>query len=391
MFSNIVSAGNVGAVVEPFAAEAASTPEGARWLNAYIDPAHGNCDTYPDEDNVYSTPLKSHFTYTLDNSFFATSGFNGTLPSTRSFTVYLTSFPDYPIAVYGTFYSNDWTNGNNELVFIKDPNLYNTVRGGSINEMRFMYKGMTLRYAGNDFNNQGVVTSAQFANPTYYEKKEFEYQTGFFINYRNNAAELPVTSSDIAASNKEFYVNRQDVGVYCSNQIMGARSEYISGLDSGYMIGRVRGDENTVPLGRFVREESYRFNSSAANPNNQYWQGSKFGLNTTWTVIRYDNIDINQAILIEHFGGYQCHVNATSTLVNFQSFKSYLDPSALAVASQLTASLPMIWPAAYNDFRMVWRKISRYLGSASGQNLVNTIASISGRYGGLIKAIGGLF
>lgn len=388
---SIYNAGTVADVVGSVAAQGSSTEAGARWLNAYIDPAHGNCDTVPDEDNVYSTPLKSHFTYTLDNNFFATAGYNGALPATRSFTVYLTNFPDYPIAVYGTFYSNDWTQGQNQLVFIKDPNLFNTLHSSGLNELRFMYKGMTLRYAGNHFNDQGVITSAQISNPTVYQDKTNEYQSGFFVNWQTNGFRMPVTSSDIAASNKEFYVNRQDVGVYCSNQLMGSRSQYISSLLPGYMIGGVVGDDNTVPLGRFVRDEQYRFYSSTPTTPNQYWAGSLFGLNTTWTVIRYDNIDINQSILIEHFGGYQCHVSTPSALVNFQSFKSYLDPNALATASQLTASIPCIWPASYNDFKAVWRRIGGFIGSATGQSLVSSIARVSGRYGGLISAIGGLF
>lgn len=388
---SIYNAGTVADVVGSVAAQGSSTEAGARWLNAYIDPAHGNCDTVPDEDNVYSTPLKSHFTYTLDNNFFATTGFNGTLPATRSFTVYLTNFPDYPIAVYGTFYSADWPNGQNELVFIKDPNLYTTLNSSGLNELRFMYKGMTLRYAGNHYDDQGVITSAQISNPTNYEKNTMEYQSGFFVNWQSNGFLMPVTSQDIAASNKEFYVNRQDVGVYCSNQLMGQRSKYISSLLPGYMIGGVIGDNNTVPLGRFVRDEQYRFYAVAQSPPNQYWAGSQFALNTTWTVVRYDNIDVNQSILIEHFGGYQCHVSAPSALVNFQSFKSYLDPNALATASQLTASIPCIWPASYNDFKAVWRRIGGFIGSATGQSLVSSIARISGRYGGLISAIGGLF
>lgn len=391
MFSNIVTAGNVGAVVEPFAAEAASTPEGARWLNAYIDPAHGNCDTYPDEDNVYSTPLKSHFTFTIDSSFFTNLANTSSLPSTRSFTVYLTNYPDYPIAVYGTFYTSDYTSGQNRLIFIKDPNLYSVFNSSNsgILESRMMYKGCTLRYTGNDFNNQGVVTTAQFAMPTNYRDVASEFESGITTVWKTNDAKVPVTSTDIAASNKEFYVNRQDTGVYTSNQIMGARSNYIGNNFGRYFFGGVYGDDNTVPFGRAIRPNNYRFSNAATYDT--FYEGSVFAYNATWSVMRFDNLDVNQSILIEHFGGYQCHVAANSNLVNFQSFKSYLDPNALAVASQLTASLPMIWPASYNDFRMVWRKISRYLGSTSGQNLVNTIAGISGRYGGLIKAIGGLF
>lgn len=387
MFSQITSVGNVGAVVEPFAVQSASTPEGARWLNAYIDPAHGNCDTYPDEDNMYSTPLKSHFTYTIDNSFFVSSDWTGTPNiATRSFTVYLTNFPEYPIAVFGTFFTGNWQNGQEELIYIRDPNVYSPL--GSCVSARMMYKGMTLRYVGNEFNNQGVVTAAQFA---YTNKYTDQMDPGGTHYYSQNDDNPPLTATDIAKSNKEFYVSRMDQGLYCSNQISGARSEYSSVGNNYYPGGIYNKTDLTAPYARFVRPDQYRFYSNLPEGQSAYFYGTRFSFNSSWTVVRFDNIDINQPILIEHFGGYQCHVGVGSQLVNFQSFKSYLDPSALAVASQLTSSLPMIWPASYNDFRQVWRKISRFLGSSTGQSLVNTIASVSGRYGGLISAIGGLF
>lgn len=388
MLSTITSVGNVGAAVEPFAAQAASTPEGARWLNAYIDPAHGNCDTIPDEDNIYSIAVKSHFTYTLDNTFFAANGLT-TGQGNRSFTVYLTNIPEYPIAVYGYFYETE-TSGSTKLVYIRDPNVYPMMSNNGINSCRMMYKGCTLRYTGNQYNNQGVLTCCQFAPSQKWDLQVVPDINTTSQNFLLNYSVFPLTSSDIASSNKEFYVNRQDDGVYMSNQIMGARSEYVDGSYMRLMGGIYSHEANTSGgYGSGVTIEENRFDR--LQPDRANYPGFRFSFNATWGVMRFDNIDRNQSILIEHFGGYQCHTKAGSEFTNFQTYKSYLDPNALAVASQLTASLPMIWPASYNDFRQVWRKISRFLGSSSGQSLINTIAGVSGRYGGLIKAIGGLF
>lgn len=388
MLSSITTAGNVGAVVDPFAQQAASTPEGARWLNAYIDPAHGNCDTIPDEDNIYSIAVKSHFTYTLDNTFFAPNGITSG-QGNRSFTVYLTNIPEYPIAVYGYFYETA-DNGTAKLVYIRDPNVSPMLSNDGINSCRMMYKGCTLRYTGNQYNNQGVLTCCQFAPSQKWDLNSVKDNKDKLQNFLINYSVFPLTSSDIASSNKEFYVNRQEDGVYMSNQIMGARSEYVDGSFRRLMGGIYGHVPNTSGgYGSGVTDEDHRFDRLTSDIAN--YSGFRFSFNATWGVMRFDNIDRNQSILIEHFGGYQCHTNAGSDFTNFQTFKSYLDPNALAVASQLTASLPMIWPASYNDFRQVWSKITRYLGSARGQNLINTIASVSGAYGGLVRAIGGIF
>lgn len=393
MYSTIVSAGNVGAVVEPFAAQAASTPEGARWLNAYIDPAHGNCDTIPDEDNIYSTPIKSHFTFSLDSSFFNADGVT-TGNGTRSFTLFLTNMPDFPLAVYG-YFRTAANVGESHLVFIRDPNVTDVIQNNGISAARMMYKGCTVRYTGNDFNNQGTLTASQYAVGDEFVPETIELTSGgstFTRTLQVNTSYMPISSSDMASANKEFYVNRQEIGCYMTNQIMGARSNYITNANKRYIYQYVVGNNASITLNQgFVREVESRFDAVRPDDYGMYWQGTRFPFNATWGVMRFDNIDFNQSILIEHFGGYQCHVNPGSDFTNFQSFKSYLDPNALAVASQLTASLPMIWPASYNDFRQVWRKISRFLGSSSGQGLINTIAGVSGRYGGLIKAIGGLF
>ena len=43
------------------------TYDGAAWLASYIDPAHGNCQTIPDEDNTPSICLQSNFNITIDS------------------------------------------------------------------------------------------------------------------------------------------------------------------------------------------------------------------------------------------------------------------------------------------------------------------------------------
>lgn len=391
---SIYSAGTVADVVSSVAYQGSATEAGARWLNAYIDPAHGNCDTIPDEDNVYSTPFKSHFTISLDRGFFVNPQITSEVPS-RSFTVYLTSFPDYPIAVFGTFYdvnTSGATYAVDRLVYIPDPNLKDVIANKKdVNSLRMMYKGMTCRYTGNAYNNQGVLTSCQYAFTDEYIPLDVDDGKGTVYTYNSLQCHLPSTSSGIAASNKEFYVNRQDMGVYCSNQIMGPRSNYVANHQDYKWMAIAINDGSpatTFPPG-WVREYGNRF-SDAIKPEG-YFPGATYNFNCTWVVNRFDNIEGDQSVLIEHFGGYQAHVGYDSKFVNFQSFKSYLDPNALATASQLTASLPCIWPASYNDFKAVWRRIGSFIGSSSGQSLINSIAAISGRYGGLISAIGGLF
>ena len=70
VYSDVVAVGNVGAVVSNVASQACESQAGSQWLSSYIDPAHGNCATVPDEDNTYSFAVQSKFLTQIDSSFF---------------------------------------------------------------------------------------------------------------------------------------------------------------------------------------------------------------------------------------------------------------------------------------------------------------------------------
>lgn len=376
-YDSVRAAGSVGAVVNSVAASVCETLDGGRWLSSYIDPAHGNCLTIPDEDNTYSFAIQSKFLASIDSSLFVQPGYPADqLPSSFNFALYLTSSPLFPIVLRGTQYiyksaSGTTTTSTQEVfLYIRDENI--DARDNFISQIRTMYKGATLSYTGNEYNNQGFVVSAPYCPPV----TGFTVASDTFegINLRN----VPSSVEGITGSNRDYAALTTRDGVYGCQKFIGARSEYVN-FDS--KAGPYIGESSTSASPAKFKAWRYPFAGSGAD---KLVTG---GLsNIDWVCISVNNLQRDQSMLLKWYGGYQCHLNMNSGAVAFQTNKSYLDMGAILNASKLNAVLPSVYPSSYNAFRDIWNKIRGFLKSSGGRNLVNAVSEVAGPFGGFIDA-----
>lgn len=374
-YDSVRAAGSVGAVVNGVAVSVCETLDGGRWLSSYIDPAHGNCLTIPDEDNTYSFAIQSKFLASIDSSLFVMPGYPvDKLPSSFNFCIYLTSSPLYPVILRATQYVFKGSGADISVstrvayIYIQDDNIVS--RGDFMSQIRTMYKGATITYTGNEYNNQGFVVSAPYCPPVTGFKNGSAFFDGVDLNY------VPASVEGITGSNRDYAALTTRDGVYGCQKFIGARAEYMDfNANGGPYIGH----------------------ASTANPSDLYSWANPFAVggarlncgalcNTDWVCVAVTNLQRDQSMLIKWYGGYQCHLKMNSGAVAFQTNKSYLDMGAILNASKLNAVLPSVYPSSYNAFRDIWNKIRGFLKSSGGRNLVNAVSEVVGPFGGFIDA-----
>lgn len=375
-YDSVRAAGSVGAVVNSVAASVCETLDGGRWLSSYIDPAHGNCLTIPDEDNTYSFAIQSKFLASIDSSLFVQSGYPvDQLPSSFNFCIYLTSSPLYPVILRGTQYIYKENAGAISTstrvvyIYIQDDNIVS--RGDFMSQIRTMYKGATITYTGNEYNNQGFVVSAPYCPPVTGFKNGSTSYDGVDLNC------VPTSVEGITGSNRDYAALTTRDGVYGCQKFIGARAEYMDYSPNG---------------GPFISMMSTSNPSLFAPWTNPFVSnlGARLSCgalcNIDWVCVAVTNLQRDQSMLIKWYGGYQCHLKMNSGAVAFQTNKSYLDMGAILNASKLNAVLPSVYPSSYNAFRDIWNKIRGFLKSSGGRNLVNAVSEVAGPFGGFIDA-----
>lgn len=374
--------------VSSVASQLCDTDVGAKWLTSYIDPAHGECYVFPDEDNSYSCAIRSKAIFSINKSFFVDSNYSGNVPNTFNFVIFSTNSPQYPIAVYGDFYVGSQTpKVEKRLIYIPDDQFSGFIP--EINSARLLYKGFTATYTGNQYNTQGFI-SASTLNPTYAEGK----MDDSFSGLADNAAKFvmldffPVTANDVSLMNRDFEVFATFNGIYGVNKYLGTRSDYkdiTNANDNPYAFGfAVKGTVEGYtmkPCPNFLYKD--RFNTTTMFGSYRYTD-----IICNWNIVAaaVDGFQSDQSILVKYYQGVQAHFKPNSSLVSMQTYKGYLDNGALTAASQLNSSLNCVYPSNYNDFRTIWRKIRTFMKSSKGSNLVNALAGAVGPYGALINA-----
>lgn len=351
-------------------APAVETEDGLLWLTSYIDPAHGNCATVPDEDNLPSIALQTNFNFTIDKDFFVQAGYTGDVPN-LDFVVYGTPFPEWPIAVFGTFY---YMAGSTEtrvrkLVLLKDENLYKFIGTSNINAIRGMYKGFTATYTGNEYNNEGSIVTSYVVPQT--EERIMTGEAGSDEDGWNmliiNGSGLPLSSADVSNSYLGFQNFRVPDGVYMVQQYNGQRSEYSSYRMTSIDMSPVSGVSTNV-----VQYDD-RFTTTASGTVINWC------CNWNWTCAAFENMNVGQSVLLRIYAGWQCHYSFDSGYSILETHKSYLDMSAIIMASKVNSMVPSMYPASYNDLRKVWGKIKSVLSSKA---LKNTVGAVGDALGG---------
>ena len=352
------------------------TDDGARWVASYIDPAHGNCQTIPDEDNTPSICLQSNFNFTIDQDFFVSDDYTGDPPNDLDFTVYLTPFPDYPVMVVGYFYfmSSQTPVRKQRAILVADVNTTAFISGGKagVSEIRCMYKGCTMHYTGNQYNNEGSLTAASVVIPC--EDAAFS-STGVSDSIGKfwRTSMLPVGSDNISNASQGFQNAALPAGIYMVQQFTGTRSLYST--SDKHELEDINGYGGVVIDYSQVTNYDNRFSTE---PNRNFIQWS---CNLNWVCCAVESMNVEQSVLFRVYAGWQCHSSYESGFAILETHKSYLDPRAITMASQINASVPSVYPASYNDFRKVWKSVYTFLGSKKVKGAVNALGSLGGGFG----------
>lgn len=349
-------------------APSVETEDGLRWLTSYIDPAHGNCSTVPDEDNLPSIALQTNFNFTIDKDFFVQNGYTGDVPN-LDFVVFGTPFPQYPIAVYGMYYYMAASAATSvyKLVLIPDDNLNNFIGTSNITAIRGMYKGFTATYTGNEYNNEGSIVTS-YVVPETQERVQASSGEGDagYTQIAVNATGLPLNSNDVSNSYLGFQNFRVPDGVYMVQQYNGQRSQYYSFQDTVMdMSGLSNISANVVAY-------ADRFNSSKPSATIDWFT------NWNWTCAAFENMNVDQSVLLRIYAGWQAHYTFDSGFSILETHKSYLDMSAVIMASRINSMVPSMYPASYNDLRKVWGKIKSVLSSKAIKKAVEAAGNIAG-------------
>lgn len=375
--------------VNSVASAVCSSDIGAQWLSSYIDPAHGQCYVFPDEDTNYSCAIRTKNIQAINASTFVSSNYKGNVPDIFNFVIFSLPSPDVPIAIYGTFYFNNGSADVSEerLVFITDPQWKGFVP--EIQQARLLYKGFTLSYTGNAFQNQGFISASTYT-PVYGSGKVYNGSgAGLEISGKYLIANyLPINSRQVSLMNRDFEVFATADGVYGVNKYCGARSEYVdveTGDDFMSLIGFIPMDGTTE--GTTMRSvPCYKYEDRFSKSVFGYYYS--FDCLCNWNVVAaaVDGMSSTQSLLLKFYQGSQVHFKPSSSLVSMQTYKGFLDNAAITAASQLNSNLACVYPSNYNDFRMIWGKIRGFLKSNNGRNLVSAISAAVGPYGSFINA-----
>lgn len=375
--------------VNSVASAVCSSDIGAQWLSSYIDPAHGQCYVFPDEDTNYSCAIRTKNIQAINASTFVSPNYTGNVPDIFNFVIFSLPSPDVPIAIYGTFYFNnaDTPVSDQRLIFIEDPQWKGFVP--EIQQARLLYKGFTLSYTGNAFQNQGFISASTYT-PVYGQGKVNNGSgAGLEISGKYLIANyLPTNSRQVSLMNRDFEVFATADGVYGVNKYCGSRSEYVdveAADDSMSVIGFIPPDISTD--GTTMRAvPCYKYDSRFDKSIYGYYYNLDCLCNWNVVAAAVDGMSSSQSLLLKFYQGTQIHFKPSSSLVSMQTYKGFLDNAAITAASQLNSNLACVYPSNYNDFRMIWGKIRGFLKSNNGRNLVSAISAAVGPYGSFINA-----
>ena len=89
-------------------------------------------------------------------------------------------------------------------------------------------------------------------------------------------------------------------------------------------------------------------------------------------------MNVDQSVLLRIYDGWQVHYSFDSGFSSLETHKSYLDMSAVIMASRINSMVPSMYPASYNDLRKVWGKIKAVLSAKAIKKAVETAGSIAG-------------
>ena len=378
MNSAIYSAGRVGTWLDTVVQDMADTDDGRTWLKSYIDPAHGECFTVPDEDNNPSIALRTNFTQSIDYDFFVQPGYEGPTPANLTFAVIATPWPEYPIAIYGTYYlmSQDSTPkpiASTRIVLISDQNFASFRSNNQLTELRGMYKGCTITYSGNEYNNEGTVTCVSTVAG---RRTPIELSSNYVELY--TADSVPYNQLTASNASRDFKLFRIREGAYMVQKYCGQRSEYKA--VGAYGITSI----GSVSWTRIAAEPYNGFFFYADRfsiPTNGSSLAINFDSNFNWCIAAISNLNTDQSLQLRSYQGWQCHFNIISGYNIIQTMKSYLDITAITNASKINSQVDSLYPASFNDFKRVWNNILRTLRSPKAKLFYSSVGDLLGPQG----------
>lgn len=194
---------------------------------------------------------------------------------------------------------------------------------------------------------------------------------------------LPVGPDNISNASQSFANYSLPGGIYMVQQYTGTRSLYACA--DKCTLEDIRGYSG-VSIGPALR--CTYLNRFKADQDNTAIQWS---CNLNWVCCAVDSMNTAQSLLFRVYAGWQCHYSYESGYSILETHKSFLDPRAIALASQINAGVPSVYPAAYNDFRKVWSRVYNFLGSKAMKKAVSAVGELGGGFATVSSIYNALF
>ncbi|KAK8815335.1 hypothetical protein WA158_003550 [Blastocystis sp. Blastoise] len=384
----------------------ASSSAGALYLKRYVNPCDDTSipvDGVPDGQTHMIYTLNNKFNISIDQDTFVDP--RAVVPDLyNNFTIIATPWSTYPILIYGTFtwYNTvDKTSSSQTCIMgVKDPNWQQNQE--DFNLGRGLFRGCTLKWAGNTNNMQGLIYGIQvpYCVDTMYttsgsvESQDLSYKA--FNSYMNPY--IPLDSNAITSYSPKYKVFNVPDGCYMPQHLSYGYKNYYrppifqkKQLDTGdsyeYFINGLLGsasaqmnifDYDTWMSKRIFTKVMLPIEVTEYVPSFLH-TGFNFG------IIRVEGSNFNNPFTLKICNGYELVPSYNSEYFPLLKNPPLLDEQALYACAILTQSLDFCYPSSYNDFQTMWNgvvdfwnKFKRSWNSETVQNIATAASAIPG-------------
>lgn len=321
------------------------TAAGAAWLGKYLHPPADRLDSYcgmPDENNQPSITVEYRFNLDVEPVSYGEPAVQA-----NSMLMLQTGIYGAPVIV--------WYIRNGEVLGAADhcrvlyhetfsPDTFLT----STDTARFNYQSVTYSLDCTDFNNQGIVTVAQF-------RPDLDFEVQPEVDDLINRAvltynELPVTGQLLSMISPKTYSGLARDGAFVVQRFAQPTNAYAT----HWVAGSQAGDQNTPPS-LFVRREG---TSAASLKNMDGDLDTPLVLadsHVTWAWVLFEGLTISSEVglprvNVKVVSGYEFGINVDSTFSPFVRMPANYDKLALEAATRASHCMQDGMPAAMNSF-----------------------------------------
>lgn len=319
------------------------TAAGCAWLHKYLHPPADRLDSYcgmPDENNQPSVSVEYRFNRDIippagpgqqpvqaDTLLFLQTGVAG-MPAIA-----------WPIANGNLIYPADF------VIAVPHEAFQTTIYAEATQTMRYNYQSVTYSLDSTDFNNQGIVTVAQFRPNIVYEESNTAQGT---ITTRPvlEVSELPTTGERVSMISPKTYSGLAREGAFVVQRMSQPVNPYKPHITDGF-------DDPDTPLLwlRTGNNTPYSFKDLAGNPIAiEMLSAPDF----TWAWVLFEGLSTTSSvglprINVKAISGFEFGVSNGGIYGPFVKTPANYDKLALEAATRASHSMQDGMPASMNS------------------------------------------